>query len=397
MKNVLLSLVVCLIMLNSSTDCLKTVFGAGLFRDKPRLEEQQRSSLAIPAKRAPNSHTNPIVRTRDIGAEGDRTFIKLFTQLRRSMLPNHAELDERLTEALSKASPNSCDIDRPKEVKWSPLDCKTQGVAFEIVEAIVNKGPKKNTVYKVYDRQADKHYAYKLFQDPEHYTAEVSFFMVADHARIVKPICVQKERKTNRPGLVLEWIEGESSRTFARKASTSTRMICRMMAQLWDVNKYLHKLGFVHGDIKADNILVRKGKLEIVLIDFGYAVPFPHEHAGRGNPDIKAPELSGLVKGRLNQAIDVWAWAMVAVGWNGSKYLPEYKGETKAQYTLLRNGHSKSPYKIGQVPRQFPLKLRQVLYLATDLNVERRKFCDPHSIALMQSLPYFEAIDWDSI
>lgn len=328
---------------------------------------------------------------------GNAKFVTLFTQFRRALYPAGSALDAQLEEAIEERSPPLSSVEQ--RVKWVPVQCSVMGIVLGRRQSIADEGPKKNAVYKVWDRNDPRRvYAYKLFGKPNDYTSELAVFMLADHRRIVKPICIQHEMradKSARPGILMEYVAGRSSLDVAKDPATKPATLKRMAAQLLETLKYLHRLGFVHADLKPDNVLVRQNG-DIVLIDFGYAVHLPHQHPSRGNPHIKAPELSGLLHGALNEAIDMWAWSATVGIWYGYVYLPPHRRSGK-KYAILYNGRSSSPWKIGAVPTRFPEDLRAILYLGTSLDVERRRFQHEATYRLLQSMPFFASIDWDTI
>ncbi|MGZ5971735.1 MAG: hypothetical protein ACXWP4_28890, partial [Polyangiales bacterium] len=68
-----------------------------------------------------------------------------------------------------------------------------------------------------------------------------------------------------KPALVFEWIEGEKLSAASAGADGVAHDLGAILARL-------HLLGFRHGDVKSDNVVVRDGRAS--LIDFGLAAPF---------------------------------------------------------------------------------------------------------------------------
>jgi len=94
-----------------------------------------------------------------------------------------------------------------------------------------------------------------------------------------------------------------------RLARTYFNMLCRAV-------RVLHRVGFVHRDIKAENVLLHNGVLK--LADFGFSTRSIESDTGRlvrhrtqcGTPGYMAPELldeSSRVAGYAGSAVDVWA------------------------------------------------------------------------------------------
>jgi serine/threonine protein kinase, bacterial len=70
--------------------------------------------------------------------------------------------------------------------------------------------------------------------------------------------------------LVQEWIEGETlAQKWQRQGNLSGAEVTRILAQILPVLDFIHARKIVHRDIKPDNIILRKGDLLPVLIDFG--------------------------------------------------------------------------------------------------------------------------------
>jgi serine/threonine protein kinase, bacterial len=70
--------------------------------------------------------------------------------------------------------------------------------------------------------------------------------------------------------LVQEWIEGETlAQKWQRQGNLSGAEVTRILAQILPVLDFIHGRKIVHRDIKPENIILRKGDLLPVLIDFG--------------------------------------------------------------------------------------------------------------------------------
>ncbi|MBW4600142.1 MAG: GUN4 domain-containing protein [Calothrix sp. FI2-JRJ7] len=90
------------------------------------------------------------------------------------------------------------------------------------------------------------------------------------HPHIVKVYeCI---KVGNLWGIVMEYIEGEelSSKKLPLQESEA---LC-YINQIGEALEIVHKNGLLHRDVKPNNIIIRTGKLEAVLIDFGIAREF---------------------------------------------------------------------------------------------------------------------------
>lgn len=98
-----------------------------------------------------------------------------------------------------------------------------------------------------------------------------------------------------RPYLVMEYVTGRSLRAIAATERISLRRIAVIVSCVLDGARALHRAGFVHGDLKSDNVLV-DGDL-VKIIDLGLANDSARpdvdvlDHAIAGTPDYIAPEL----------------------------------------------------------------------------------------------------------
>lgn len=121
--------------------------------------------------------------------------------------------------------------------------------------------------------------------------------------------------------MVMELVEGEPlTRRLRNRERLPLRMACEIILQVADALHYIHKKGIVHGDIKPDNILLRRAgrsemrRWDVCLLDFGLARPHHHkvvddEHI-EGTPAYMAPE---LICGKpLSELSDVYSLGILA-------------------------------------------------------------------------------------
>ena len=99
--------------------------------------------------------------------------------------------------------------------------------------------------------------------------------------------------------MVMELVEGSPLRLRDEPAMSPHRA-CDVLAQVADALDHIHRRGIVHGDVKADNIMVledtegARRRRSIRLLDFGLARRAGHTEDGEiaGSPHYLAPELA---------------------------------------------------------------------------------------------------------
>ena len=121
--------------------------------------------------------------------------------------------------------------------------------------------------------------------------SELTFLKQLDHPSIVKYLdAVQKENKIY---LILEYVEGGSLATLAKKSHLSEDTVKLYVKQVLQGLIFLHREGVIHRDIKGANILIDKyGKVK--LADFGVAVKLEESQktiSAAGSPYWMAPEI----------------------------------------------------------------------------------------------------------
>lgn len=99
-----------------------------------------------------------------------------------------------------------------------------------------------------------------------------------------------------RVHLVTEWIRGgELYHRITQSGSLTEAQAAPLFKQLLLAVKHMHNLGFVHRDIKAENVLLITED-RIKLADFGFSTqlvngPFQHLDTFCGSPPYAGPEL----------------------------------------------------------------------------------------------------------
>jgi serine/threonine protein kinase len=112
-----------------------------------------------------------------------------------------------------------------------------------------------------------------------------------------------------RPAVVLETLPGATLAALiddGRLGVVDTALLGR---QLVSVLGYLHRHGWVHLDVKPDNVVVQEGRA--VLIDLGLAARPGRIERGMGTDGYSAPEQDA--GGTVSAATDVWGLAATLV------------------------------------------------------------------------------------
>lgn len=101
--------------------------------------------------------------------------------------------------------------------------------------------------------------------------------------------------------------------TLGALSAPTTKQVLLTLATTLD---FMHKLGYVHRDIKLDNVMINKA-LEIKIIDFGLTVLCHDDHIYTrhcGTPMYMAPELNlkeAKIPGSELRKTDVFALAIL--------------------------------------------------------------------------------------
>ena len=107
---------------------------------------------------------------------------------------------------------------------------------------------------------------------------------------------------TPRPAVVVETLPGATLAALVDDRLLGVADTALLGRQLVSVLSYLHRHGWVHLDVKPDNVVVQEGRA--VLIDLGLATrPGPLER-GVGTDGYAAPEQDA--GGAVSAATDVW-------------------------------------------------------------------------------------------
>ena len=150
-----------------------------------------------------------------------------------------------------------------------------------VVEKILGSGG-FGVTYKVRETRSQKPFAIKVLNPQRQ--QQGNFEQLQDKfinenialASCRHPNIVRVYSKMFREGklrcMVMDFIEGENLASYLdRRDVLSETEAIKLISQVGNALSYIHQQGFLHRDIKPDNILLRSSDLSPVLIDFGLA------------------------------------------------------------------------------------------------------------------------------
>ncbi|HAX76235.1 MAG TPA: serine/threonine protein kinase [Cyanobacteria bacterium UBA11372] len=118
---------------------------------------------------------------------------------------------------------------------------------------------------------------------------EAKFLEEAERIRLFQHPHIVKVIDTFREGqqgcIVMEYIPGDTLNRLVKRVLPEPEAL-RYIRQIGEALSELHKLGWVHRDVKPENIMIRAGKYEAVLIDFdlvrGFNYPLSRHVIAKG-------------------------------------------------------------------------------------------------------------------
>lgn len=276
---------------------------------------------------------------------------------------------------------------------------------MEIIKNVF-KSDGGNQVFKVWCKNHKKYFALKFFGNSQDLQAETNFYSHAKHQFLLRPHCFINGHHIkgyglgkSQGGLLLDWFNGISALDYAKMPKTTNANLLTVAAKMFNSLIYIHHIGFVHGDLKLDNVLVDPATKDIRVIDFGFAIRLPYFVTKRGNPNILAPELAGLIDGPVNEAIDWWAYGSCLATMFAYQHLPIYRRinlthGTDEKYVAFKIHKRGKHFTIEAAPTAFPEEIRRFLYLCWDFDPEKRQFNTIQSLIFLKNQPLFASIKW---
>lgn len=168
-------------------------------------------------------------------------------------------------------------------------------------------------VIKTLREQILNHPAWISKQDKlrQNFRDEALRLALCGHPHIVQVENVFDE--DNLPCMAMEYIEGEDlGKQITEKGALPEAEALQYIKQIGDALAVVHEKGLLHRDLKPSNIMMRAGKPEAVLIDFGIARQFipggVQQHTQNLTPGYAPPE-QYIPDAERGEYIDVYALA----------------------------------------------------------------------------------------
>lgn len=169
-------------------------------------------------------------------------------------------------------------------------------LGFEIVDTLGHGA--RSTIYLVRDKRNSQRYALKRvvknssadqrFLDQaltEHETAQRF-----NHPSLRKSYKLYRQRRFFRVSEILVLMEAVEGQTLEQRRVRSMLDVCRIFQDTAIALGVMHRAGYIHSDIKPNNILVTDKDM-VKIIDFGQSCPIgTRKERIQGTPDYIAPE-----------------------------------------------------------------------------------------------------------
>lgn len=313
-------------------------------------------------------------------------------------------------------------FDAPPIRSWIPVRCDALGVDLRHernVDGHAGKGGGKAQVSVVYDANrstAEKkvYYIRKEYYDLEYFTNEYNFLQFANHQHIPKPLCVVYDPY---PTIVMDFVPGERVHVAFYHLGISFReqypddqitqrkqmsiALSKVLAKILVTLKYIHSIGFIHADLKPENIIFDLRSGRIAIIDFDLSVSAPYAFTGRGTEATVAPEVYGLLKGPVHFGIDWWAYGstaamMIAAALAGLCYDIDFVVEQTMNYVPFKYIRSTNQYEMTPIPKYFSPVMRSFLYPFFNPDPSKRVFSEINAYNWIRVHAMFACVEnWD--
>ena len=179
--------------------------------------------------------------------------------------------------------------------------------------------------------------------------------------------------------LVMEYVVGKTLKELVKQGPLPLEHAMKFGMQLAEALQTVHSAGIVHRDVKGDNAIVREGRDELKLMDFGIAKPTDDEgrtwktHTGVivGTPRYMAPEQ--IEHGQVSPRTDIYAWGIVLY----EMLTGDAPFSASTPTAVLLKHLNEAPRPVREVRPEVSAALERIVLWAIEKNPENR----PQSMA----------------
>jgi serine/threonine-protein kinase len=188
--------------------------------------------------------------------------------------------------------------------------------------------------------------------------------------------------------LVMEYVVGKTLKDLVKQGPLSLERSMKFAIQLAEALETVHSAGIVHRDVKGDNAIVRDGREELKLMDFGIAKPTDDEgrtwktHTGIivGTPRYMAPEQ--IEHGTVSPRTDIYSWGIVFY----EMLTGDAPFSAPTPTSLLLKHLNETPQPVRERRPEVSLALERVILSALEKRPEDRPQSMTEVIAALQGL-----------
>ncbi|MGH8111255.1 MAG: serine/threonine protein kinase [Rhodanobacteraceae bacterium] len=181
------------------------------------------------------------------------------------------------------------------DVNWKVLECLESGKQAA-AKKVMRRDTDEVAFLKILSRQSDAERRTRFFREASAYET----FQRPNVPKFIESNAHRHAQSDTKVYLVMEYIAGETLASVIDHERRSLEDAVALTVRLLDIAAHFHHAGWVHRDIKPDNILIRGGGfVDPVLVDFGVSyrdtiTPDFATEVGQelGNRFLRLPELA---------------------------------------------------------------------------------------------------------
>lgn len=242
---------------------------------------------------------------------------------------------------------------QPDISKIKPISSNDEAIVFKVKQTL-DKGSRKQFVRVLKDVRS--HQAVKREKDILHYLNQFPEFIHFNEIRKVGYHYLQFFDFKSKKSL---------QQTIDKKGAFSAKAAKKLLTDMVAVLEHVHTLGFVHGDITPNNILL--GKKQAYLVEWSHAIPSLGSYESElilGDKLYCSPE---RLNGRLDEASDIYSLGCTLYFALTGKHIYRLaKGESEANKLWAHTHHS--VHKMNKLP----IFWRYLIFWMTQKTPEKR-------------------------